>query len=80
MIQKLDKEGVKHVVIFTHAATNIAMARALMGRRESVRSGTCSVGKYVRKGQGREGLGEWARLMDGECGFLEKGEEVSSVG
>lgn len=79
LIAKLDAEGVKHAVIFTHAATNIAMARALMGNRESVRSGTCSVGKYVRKGEGREGLGEWERVLDGECGFLEKGEEVSAV-
>lgn len=69
------------VVIFTHAATNIALARALCDDPGmDVRSGCCSVGKYERV-RGREseraGLGAWQRTMNGNCDFLQNGEEVT---
>ncbi|KAL8277438.1 hypothetical protein RQP46_010160 [Phenoliferia psychrophenolica] len=75
IIDKLDREGeVETVVLFTHAATNIAMGRGLVGDFErSIQSGTCSVGKYVRRGEG--GLGEWDQVMNGDCSMLERGEE-----
>ncbi|KAI5479846.1 hypothetical protein MNV49_002404 [Pseudohyphozyma bogoriensis] len=80
LVAKLDKvEGLRTVVIYTHAATNIAMGRALVGDRErEIRSATCSVGKYVRV-QGKEaesdGLGEWEMVSNGDCSFLKNGEE-----
>lgn len=70
---------IKHVVIFTHAATLIAMGRALTNDPDlPIRSGTCSIGKYKRlltaKDQ-RGGLGIWEQTMNGETSFLEGGEE-----
>ncbi|RSH91990.1 hypothetical protein EHS25_009361 [Saitozyma podzolica] len=45
-----DWPEVKTVVIFAHAATVIALGRALVGDNHlDVRSGTCSTSKYVRK-------------------------------
>lgn len=82
LLEKWDKqEGLETVILFTHAATNIAMGRALTGDREKdIRSATCSVGKYVRiegKERDRDGLGLWEMVLNGETGFLERGEEVS---
>ena len=78
LIARLDEqEGMKVLVIFTHAATNIALARALMGDRDaSVQSGCCSLGKYLRKREG-DVVGAWERVLNGDCSHLEKGEEVS---
>ena len=74
----------KSIVIFTHAATNIAMGRALLNDREvAIRSGTCSIGQYSRAGdlslaKERDGLGAWESMMVGRsCDHLKKGEEVS---
>lgn len=80
LLEKWDKqEGLETVILFTHAATNIAMGRALTGDREKdIRSATCSVGKYVRiegKERDRDGLGLWEMVLNGETGFLERGEE-----
>lgn len=51
------------------------MGRALVGDDElDIRSGTCSVGKYVRQGDGV--VGQWDQTMNGDCSMLEKGEEV----
>ena len=82
LITKLDQEGkVKHLVLFSHAATGIAMHRALFGDRETeVRSATCSASKFKRvKGQDkdRDGLGRWERLLNGDTSFLAQGEHVS---
>jgi transcription factor C subunit 7 len=82
LLRKLDEEGkVKSVVLYSHAATGIAMGRALIGDREKeVRSATCSVSKFKRvagKEQEREGLGMWVRLLNGDTSFLSRGEEVS---
>lgn len=82
LIAKLDKmEGVRSVVLFSHAATGIAMSRALGGDRDfDVRSATCSVSKFTRdKGreQERGGLGSWTRHLNGDTSHLKQGEEVS---
>lgn len=82
LIKKLDEEDkVKSVVLYSHAATGIAMGRALIGDRESeVRSATCSVSKFKRvagQEQERRGLGNWERLLNGDTSFLSRGEEVS---
>lgn len=81
LVNNLDEEGVKSVVLYSHAATGIAMHRALFGEREAeVRSATCSVSKFKRvEGaiQDDKGLGKWERLLNGDTSFLERGEEVS---
>lgn len=72
---------VRHVIIFTHAATNIAMGRALTADSTlSIRSGTCSVGKYKRNASVpnvRDGLGQWTQTLNGDTSFLKAGEEVN---
>lgn len=84
LLAKLDRlPGVRNVVLFSHAATGIAMSRALGGDREfDVRSATCSVSRFTRVKGGereRDGLGTWTRLMNGDTSFLKRGEEVSAV-
>ena len=72
------REDLERIVCFTHAATNIAIARALIGEREAdVRSGTCSVGKYTtaRREKGAGLLGKCTQKMNGDCSMLSKGEE-----
>lgn len=81
LIKKLDEEGkVNTLVIYSHAATGIAMHRALFGDRETdVRSATCSVSKFRRvagQEKERDGLGNWERLLNGDTSFLDRGEEV----
>ena len=55
IIEKSDKEGVKAILICTHAATLIACGRALTGRmpedtaEEDFRPFTCGVSTFVRK-------------------------------
>ncbi|KAK4046643.1 cTPxI [Microbotryomycetes sp. JL201] len=81
LVTKYDKvDGVKHLVLFSHAATGIAMSRALAGDRNlDVRSATCSVSAFKRvpeEGKGsRGGLGSWRRILNGETSFLSRGEE-----
>ncbi|KAM0749120.1 phosphoglycerate mutase-like protein [Meredithblackwellia eburnea MCA 4105] len=74
LLDKWDKDGVETVILFTHAATNIALGRSLTGNNElDIRSATCSVGKYERRGDGK--LGQWEQTMNGSTHFLERGEE-----
>jgi transcription factor C subunit 7 len=66
VIEKSDREGVKAICICTHAATLIAIGRALTGRmpedieEEDFRPFTCGLSTFVRKGKGgEEGVKEW---------------------
>lgn len=66
IIEQSDKEGVKAIVICTHAASLIAIGRALTGRmpddvaEEDFRPFTCGVSTFVRREKGGEkGVGEW---------------------
>ncbi|SCV68056.1 BQ2448_177 [Microbotryum intermedium] len=72
----------KRIILFTHAATLIALGRSLIDDREwFVKAATCSVGKYeVVKGKEkeREGLGRWEIKMNGDTSFLKGGEELKS--
>jgi transcription factor C subunit 7 len=58
LIEKSDREGVKAILICTHAATLIAAGRALTGRmpedtaEEDFRPFTCGVSTFVRKSKG----------------------------
>lgn len=61
LIERSDKEGVKAIVICTHAATYIAIGRALTGRmpenieEEDFRPFTCSLSTFARKAQPTDG-------------------------
>lgn len=75
LLNKIDAQsgGAKSVVVYTHAATAIALGRALIGDKEKVkdiRAGTCSVSKFTRQGDG-----SWVQEMNGQCDHLERGEE-----
>jgi len=60
MIEQLDKEGARSVLICTHAATMIAIGRALTGRmpedigEEDFGCFTCCLSRFRRRGPGRE--------------------------
>ena len=55
IIEQADQEGVKAIIICTHAATLIAIGRALTGRmpenieEEDFHPYTCSLSRFVRK-------------------------------
>ena len=66
LIEQSDKEGVKAICVCTHAATLIAIGRALTGRmpedivEEDFRPFTCGVSTFVRKTKStEEGVSEW---------------------
>jgi transcription factor C subunit 7 len=66
---------VRTVLIMTHAATKIALGRALTKNiKLDVRTGTCSVDKYSAKQNGQ--LGQWEMEFTGKTDFLSKGEEM----
>jgi len=68
VIEQADREGVKAIIICTHAATLIAIGRALVGRmpesidEEDFRPFTCGVSTFVRKGKENmpTSVAEWA--------------------
>lgn len=72
-----NEPDVETILICTHAATKIALGRALTGDSElDIRTGVCSMDKYVIK-TGTEGMpGEWTQEMNGEASYLEDGEEM----
>ncbi|SGY95317.1 BQ5605_C036g11486 [Microbotryum silenes-dioicae] len=69
----------KTIILFTHAATLIALGRTLIDDRECfVKAATCSVSRYELvkgKQKERDGLGRWEIKMNGETSFLKGGEE-----
>jgi transcription factor C subunit 7 len=110
VIQQADQEGVKSLLICTHAATMIAIGRALTGRMpedpndEDFNCFTCSLSQFERRGRaplpearadkipewqpqqqeripnvgwrdGRGVAGGWDCVLNGNCDFLEGGEE-----
>ncbi|RLV91193.1 Transcription factor tau 55 kDa subunit [Spathaspora sp. JA1] len=72
---------IENVLIVTHAASGIAVGSALLGLsslvsfidddKNMIRSGACSVSKYVRVGE------QWKIVMNGNCEFLTDGEEMN---
>lgn len=68
-------DGPRTVLFVTHAATNIALGRALTHQPErEVRTGCCSLGRYVLEGKDN-GYGKWRCTMNGDCSFLTEGEQ-----
>jgi transcription factor C subunit 7 len=83
LIERLDgdehEQAVRSILICSHAATIIALGRALTGNPElDVRTGCCSVSRYRRR-PGTDGtLGVWECEENGETTFLCGGEEARS--
>lgn len=66
----------QRVLLVTHAATAIALARALVGKRGlTLRIGCCTVSEFVpREGKmGGTKLGEWEAVRLGDGSFLKEG-------
>ncbi|KAL7418617.1 hypothetical protein Q5752_007075 [Cryptotrichosporon argae] len=72
---------VKTVLILAHAATVIALGRALVGDDEhDVQTPTASVSLYRRKrsvAQGASALGAWDHVINGQTSHLPAGAEVN---
>lgn len=78
LVSELKNEPeVKTVLLVTHAAPKIAIGRALTGNpSEDVRTGVCSVDKYVLP-EGKIGEpGDWELEYTGKTDFLSHGEEM----
>lgn len=75
LIARLDAEQpeIDAVLLVTHAATKIALGRALLQDPErDIRTGTCSLDTYTRI----PGSDKWNPVRIGETDFLSKGEEM----
>lgn len=81
---------VKRIMLVSHAATVIALGRALCrDRGMQIRAGTCSLSRYDRvmmdgsdeSTEARKSdsgyIGKWNCTLNGWTGHLEKGEQVS---
>lgn len=69
---------VRSVLLVSHAATVIALGRALLGdtaQTREVRAGTCSLSSYRRTGGVDGELGEWECTRNGDTSFLKGGEQ-----
>ncbi|WRT65107.1 uncharacterized protein IL334_002049 [Kwoniella shivajii] len=84
-IKRIENEypDVKTISIFGHAATVIALGRALLDDPHAkIKAGTCSTSKYVRQidqtgDQRKSPLGEWKIDWNGNTSYLPDGEEKS---
>jgi transcription factor C subunit 7 len=71
VIERCDAEGVRSVVVCTHAATLYAVGRALTGRmpadvtEEDFRPFTCGLSKFVRRAGAAEGMQPPVELWKG---------------
>lgn len=75
LINKLNKESpeIHTVFIVTHAATKIALGRALLKNPElDVRTGVCSLDTYVVDPES----GKWVAKTIGQTDYLADGEEM----
>lgn len=86
-IPTFEKEypDVENILIVTHAATKIALGSVLLklgsvtstidGEKTMLRAGACSLSKYVRISASNDF--DWKIIMNGNCEFLTKGEEMN---
>ncbi|CZT08986.1 hypothetical protein WAI453_001421 [Rhynchosporium graminicola] len=76
IIEQCDSEGIKAVVLCTHAATLIAIGRALTGRmpediaEEDFRPFTCGLSTFVRRG--KENVEKGVKDWEGPEAFIPK--------
>ncbi|KAK7203223.1 histidine phosphatase superfamily [Myxozyma melibiosi] len=76
IIERANKDGIRALLICSHAATLIAIGRALTGNSGfEVRTGVSSVGEYAAKGDDGNGVGKWTCVRNGDAGHLSQGEE-----
>lgn len=81
-VARLDKESpeISTVFIVTHAATKIALGRALLNDGDAeIRTGVCSLDTYVRSapaGGERGAASSWVAKAIGETHYLADGEEM----
>lgn len=79
---------IKNVLVVTHAATKIALGSALLqlksvtdvidDNQTVLRAGACSLSKFVRDGENKTNHSiQWKIVMNGNCEFLTKGEEMN---
>lgn len=76
LVQRLDTEEpeVDHILIVTHAATKIALGRAIVGDDNlDIRTGTCSLDTFVRDPKDSN---TWVAEKIGDTSFLTNGEEM----
>ncbi|KAI5970720.1 TFC7 [Candida margitis] len=76
---------IENILIITHAATKIALGSVLLkldsvtstidGDKTMLRAGACSISKYVRTSLSNDF--DWKIVMNGNCEFLTKGEEMN---
>jgi transcription factor C subunit 7 len=70
IIERCDSEGVRAICLCTHAATLIAIGRALTGRmpndvgKEDFRPFTCGVSTFVRRKQNGEAKGKREEMLE----------------
>ena len=70
IISRCNAKGIKSILIVTHAASKIAGVRAILQDRSvKVNCGTCSLTKLTLED------GKWKHKSNGDCSFLEDGEE-----
>jgi len=80
-IRYLDEKhpDVRTVLLVSHAATIIALGRALSGNiQKDIRAGTCSLSQFVRNAGKKEQdeLQGWDCVLNGSVDHLSGGEEV----
>lgn len=76
LIARLDSEAphIENILIVTHAATKIALGRALLHDDYiDIRTGTCSLDTYVRDPEAPE---NWIAKSLGQTSYLTNGEEM----
>lgn len=69
--------NVKTILVVTHAAPRIALGRALAGDNSlQIRTGTCSIDKFVLKAGKEPMIGNYDLEYTGKCDYLKDGEEM----
>ncbi|CEJ01813.1 hypothetical protein RMCBS344292_15834 [Rhizopus microsporus] len=73
LIAYLDQQDVHTILLAGHAASVICAVRALLNQGSyEVRSGTCSLSRFIRQDDG-----SWKILQNGDCSHLSQGEQRS---
>lgn len=77
LVRHLDtsEPSISKIVLVTHAAAKLALGRALLDDPDyPIRSGVCSVDKFVRHNSGSDL--SWSIVQNGKTDFLTHGEEM----
>ncbi|WOO82871.1 putative protein [Vanrija pseudolonga] len=75
-VGRMDEEGVRSAVVFSHAAIVIALGRVLTGDLSLQVSAACAATSLYRRKPGTlGGAGDWERVYDGRADYLPNGAE-----